>query len=127
MSKTAPPLTNPIQSSSYHILVTENEKLKRDLRAELSHSQKLQQSLSSSQLHNKRLTQEVQRSHSSPTMPSDPSMVSDLSMKDMEMKVKVEQLQAELEKKTTMLVEVKRHLKEAAEQEKISIANSSVS
>ena len=121
MSKTAPPLINPTRSPPYQTLISENEKLKRELKAELLRSEKLQQSLSSTQLQSRRVSQDVHGSRSSPIM------TSDTSMRDMELKVRVEELQAELEKKTAMLVEVKRHLKNAAERENTSIVSNSVS
>lgn len=109
-------------SSPYKRLVSENERLKRELKSELSRTEKLHHSLSSTQLQNERLTEEVQHSQS-----AGPSMLSEGQMRETELMVKVEELQAELEKKTAMLIEVKRHLKEAAEREKNTGLNSSVS
>ena len=86
----------------------------------MSRTEKLQHSLSNTQLHNQKLTQEVQLSHSSP------SVSGEGRMRDTELMVKVEELQAELEKKTFMLMEVKRHLKEVAEKEKNTSLNNSV-
>ncbi len=112
---------DPTLTSPYNKLVTENERLKKDLKLELSHMEKLQQSLSATQLTNQKLAEELRNSK------SDTSVRSEGSMREKELMVKVEELQAEVEKKTFMLMEVKRHLKELAEKEKHSTSNNSVS
>lgn len=112
-------------------IVAENERLARDYKKEVAKTRQLQLSLSTLQIQHDKLAQEVERFNKSasrsvprsvPVRPPPPiSGEEQLHVGDGghdELEVKVEWLQAELEKKTVMLMEVKRHLKEAAEREK---------
>lgn len=115
-------------------VVAENERLVKDYKREVAKNGKLQLALSTLQIQHDKLSQEVDRFNKSASgsvplrqvlLPSAASggQQEELHMHSREggrgeLEVKVEQLQAEVEKKTTMLMEVKRHLKEAAEREK---------
>ena len=112
-------------SASIKSVVAENERLARDYKKEVAKTGKLQLSLSTLQIQHDKLTQEVERFNKSAagSVPVRPALL--VSSEERlhvggrgELEVKVEQLQAEVEKKTAMLMEVKRHLKEAAEREK---------
>ncbi len=93
--------------SPYTKIVAENERLRKDLKKEVEKSDRLQLTLSTLQKHHDKLNQEVEGLNK--TTPLSASY---------DLEVKVEVLQAEVEKKTAMLMEVKRHLKEAAERER---------
>ncbi len=147
-------------SSLYDKIVTENERLVRDYKKEVSKNERLQVSLSKLQIQHNALSSEVDRFNKSssgsqvvkapPISPSgagklgQPYTKSPLAKQlnqqsgaslqldqwhgqhtgggasggQNELEVKVEELQAEVEKKTTMLMEVKRLLREAAERER---------
>lgn len=115
--------------STYDKIVAENERLMKDYRREVAKTEKLQLTLSTLQIQHEKLTQEVDRFNKSASTTKAPHSfsvtgprASQLSHVDRgghkELEVKVEQLQAEVEKKTAMLMEVKQHLKEAAERER---------
>lgn len=117
--------------SPYDKIVTENDRLARDYKREMARTEKLQLTLSTLQIQHDKLSQEVDRLNKSvsvsiPVKLAPSTSGSRVGRQDKlrgdqlrgESEVKVEQLQAEVEKKTTMLMEVKRHLKEAAEREK---------
>lgn len=113
-------------------VVAESERLAKDYKREVAKNGKLQLALSTLQIQHDKLTLEVDRfnksaSGSVPVRPfllasaasgGRPEQLHSSEGRRSELEVKVEQLQAEVEKKTTMLMEVKRHLKEAAEREK---------
>ena len=89
--------------------MAENDRLIKDLKKEVSKNEKLQLSLSTLQLQHNKLEGEVKQLKKS---------AADISGEDDGQEVKMEELQAELEKKTSMLMEVKKHLKEAALRER---------
>jgi SMC interacting uncharacterized protein involved in chromosome segregation len=106
--------------SSLEKIVTENERLVKDYKRELAKSEKLQLALSTLQIQHDKLTQEVDRLGKSAPRSVPKGLASSGGQRkcDEGLEVRVEQLQAEVEKKTVMLMEVKRHLKEAAERER---------
>lgn len=110
-------------------VVAENERLAKDYKREVAKNGKLQLALSTLQIQHHKLTQEVDtfNKSASGSVPVRSLLLAPAGRQEQlhsskgghgELEVKVEQLQAEVEKKTTMLMEVKRHLKEAAEREK---------
>lgn len=123
-----------IPKSTYDKIVAENDRLVRDYKKEMAKTEKLQLALATLQIQHDKLTQDVERFNrsASPSLPP-PLLLSSTSPHaghvgsqhegmvsggHGDLEVKVEQLQAEVEKKTTMLMEVKKHLKEAAERER---------
>ena len=95
--------------SPHSKIVAENDRLIKDLKKEVSKNEKLQLSLSTLQLQHNKLEGEVKQLK---------KCAADISGEDDGQEVKMEELQAELEKKTSMLMEVKKHLKEAALRER---------
>lgn len=97
----------------------------KDYKREMAKTERLQLALSTLEIQYDKLTQEVDRFNKSASSslppcvpPSSPKKVAHQRNDGRgELEVKMEQLQAEVEKKTTMLLEVKRHLKEAAKRE----------
>lgn len=118
-------------STLYDKIVAENEQLVKDYKKEISKNERLQVSLSRLQVQYEALSTEVERVNKTSTVikvpPTSPHGASKPGLSSPhsgasggreELEVKVEELQAEVEKKTTMLMEVKRLLREAAERER---------
>ena len=110
--------------SPYDKIVAENERLVKDYKREVNKAEKLEVALSMLQIQHDKLVQEVEKfnkSASSSVAVKSPLLASPGQLNHLghnHLEVKVEQLQADLEKKTAMLMEVKKLLKEAAEREK---------
>ena len=107
--------TAPSLKSPYTKIVVENDRLRKDLKKEVARAEKLQLSLTTLQMQKDKFLLEAGREDETTPLPSSAS--GEVS-RCMELEVRVEELQAEVDKKTAMLMEVKKHLKEAAEREK---------
>lgn len=120
-----------ISKSTYDKIVAENDRLVKEYKKEMAKTEKLQLALSTLQVQHDKLTKDVEQFNksapsskpthlslsASPRVSSPGQQHGSVGGRE-DLEVRVEQLQAELEKKTTMLMEVKKHLKEAAEREK---------
>ena len=117
-------MSTAIPKLTYDKIVSENDRLVRDHKKEVQKTEKLQLALATLQLQHDKLAHDVECFNKSASISKMSSLLSDASphashgVERGEFEIRVEQLQAEVEKKTTMLIEVKRHLKEAAERER---------
>lgn len=100
-------------------IVSEYECLSKELEKQASQKKDLQLSLSTLQLQNKKLIQEVEGVKLNHTLLPASSLRHEGGAgggkREAELLVRVEELQAEVEKKTTMLMDVKKQLREATE------------
>ena len=126
LQRSTGPKHSATSKSPYDKIVAENERLAKDYKREVAKTERLQLALTTLEIQRDKLAQEVERFSSRPpgVPPSSPKKATpgpQLGHQGSEghggLEVKVEQLQAEVEKKTSMLLEVKKHLKEAAKRE----------
>ena len=126
LQRSTGPKHSATSKSPYDKIVAENERLAKDYKREVAKTERLQLALTTLEIQRDKLAQEVERfsSHPPGVPPSSPKKATpgpqvghQRSEGHGGLEVKVEQLQAEVEKKTSMLLEVKKHLKEAAKRE----------
>ena len=106
---------------------SEYARLKKELQKEISHTEELQLSLSSLQQHNSKLTQELEeiKINHGHFLASSLHVGDGGGKREAELLVRPEKLQAGFEKKTLMLMDVKKQLMEASERERSAMPTDS--